>query len=228
MAVNQGLIKGYVGSSIGKKQIVAITSLFLNLFLLTHMTGNILILVGAEAYNKYAYTLTSTPLIYVAEAGLLALFLTHVILAITVNKTNRDARQTSYAMIRKRENGSTRASRTMILTGMIIFVFVVLHLMNFKFGAYYPITYDGVQMRDLYRLVIEDFKNPVIAGGYILALGILFTHLKHGVWSSFQTLGLNSTRTNRILRNGCLFFAALVCLGFSIAPVYAFFFASVP
>ncbi len=149
--------KAFLCSSIGKKFIVAITGLGLSGFTLTHMAGNLLLLVGPEAYNRYAHALITNPFIYVAEAGLVLMFLVHLAVALKLQLENRASRPISPSRLPSNcEKRARFASRYMALTGLLIMVFVVLHLKDFKYGAHYEVTYNGVVMRDLHRLVLED------------------------------------------------------------------------
>ncbi|MFZ8934819.1 MAG: succinate dehydrogenase, partial [Bacteriovoracaceae bacterium] len=118
-------LKRYLGSSITKKQLMAITGLSLCLFLLGHLIGNCLIYVGPEAFNTYGHTLITNPLIYVAEAGLAAMFLIHIVLAIKLTMENKAARPVNYYMKKSSGRGETFASNTMPYTGLIILIFLV-------------------------------------------------------------------------------------------------------
>lgn len=211
-----------IGSSIVKKQLMGITGLMLCGFLLTHLAGNFLIFVSPEAFNTYAYKLTSTPLIYVAEAGLLAIFLTHMGLALRLSIENKMARPVGYYMKQPTGRGSTFASSTMPYTGIGIGVFVVLHIIHFKFGAVYDIVHSGVEMRDLYRLVVEEFQSKAFAFGYIVAMAFVGVHVSHGFWSSFQSIGFNHPKYNPIIKGLSVMFALTVFGGFSSLPIYCF------
>lgn len=182
---------------------MAVTGVALGLFLITHLAGNFLLIVGPDAFNKYAYALTSTPLIYVAEAGLVFVFGLHVFLAFKLSQENRKARPQQYYMRKKTGLGGNIASSNMIISGLVILIFLVLHLLHFKFGETHYTTVDGVRMRDLHRTVVEYFQNPIGAFWYVLAMGVMIFHLFHGFQSSFQTVGVNSpTYTKWIVRGG--------------------------
>jgi succinate dehydrogenase / fumarate reductase cytochrome b subunit len=211
-----------ITSSIMKKQLMGITGLMLCGFLVTHLAGNFLIFVSPEAFNTYAYKLTSTPLIYVAEAILLAIFLTHIGLAMRLTIENKMARPIGYYMKQPTGRGSTFASSTMPITGIGIGVFVVLHIIHFKFGAYYDVTYGGVEMRDLYRLLIEEFQNKAFVFGYIVAMAFVGVHVSHGFWSSFQSIGFNHPKYNTLVRGLSTLYAIAVFGGFSALPIYCF------
>jgi succinate dehydrogenase / fumarate reductase cytochrome b subunit len=209
----------YFSSTIGRKQIMALSGLALAGFVLTHMAGNLLLFVGPEAYNTYGYKLTSNPLIYVAEAGLIAFFLFHIIKGILVTITNVSARKTRYAKIPNGEKAANFGSRTMIYHGIVITVFVVHHLITFKYGPVYMVTYEGVEMRDLYRLVIEVFQSPLYVAWYAFAVILLGIHLSHGVYSAFQTLGVSNPTKLRCLSAA---YGLLIGIGFISQPIFAY------
>ena len=210
-------------ASIGKKQIMALTGLGLIGFTVTHLLGNFLILVGPDAFNKYAYTLTSNPLIYVAEAILLGMFLLHIFLAAVLQIQNRLARPESYAVKVKTGRGETFASSTMPYTGLIMLVFIVLHLINFKFGSNYPTVVDGTQLRDLYRTVVEYFANPLYTAWYVFAMLALAIHTSHGFWSMFQSWGLNHPKYNPVIKAASIGYAVFVFVGFSGLAIFCHF-----
>ena len=217
-----GKMSCYFSSSIGKKQIMAVTGLLLCGFLLGHLAGNLLILYSPEAFNRYGHALITNPLIYVAEAGLALLFLSHIGLAIRLTIENKVARQNSYVVKIPTGRGATLASSTMPITGVIILVFLVFHLINFKFGNYYSVTYEGVVMRDLYRLVMEEFSRPIIVGFYLFSMLAMGLHLSHGFSSAFQSLGINHPKYNCKIKLVGYLFAAAMTIGFSLIPVYCF------
>lgn len=183
----------YFVSSIGRKQLIALTGLLLCGFLVSHLLGNILILVGADAFNLYAHKLISLgALLYVAEAGLTAIFALHFVLAIKLTIENRVARgQQRYYVKNRTGRGETIMSATMPYTGLVLLVFLVLHILQFKFGAHYTTTVDGVEMRDLHRLVVEYFQSPLNVAWYVFAMAAAAMHTAHGFQSAFQTFGWN-------------------------------------
>lgn len=211
-------------SSIGKKYIMGATGLGLSLFVLMHLLGNLGLFVSAEAYNKYSHALVSNPVIYLAEAGLLGIFAFHLINGICLTFQNKRARPQRYAMITQGEKAVSHASRTMIHTGIVVFIFTIYHLVTFKYGPYYEVTYNGVTMRDLQRLVVEVFQSPAYVVGYIIALLALGHHLSHGVQSAFQSLGFNHPKYNCSIKRFGFVFALLVTLGFISQPLYVYFY----
>lgn len=211
-------------SSIGSKVLIALTGLGLAVFLIGHLAGNLLFLAGPEAFNHYSHSLVSNPLVYVAELGLLAVFFLHVGKTVAGYLANRAARPTGYAVRRwaKSKNPKSRksvASSTMIVTGTITAVFVVTHLATFKFGTYYEGT---AGIRDLYRLQLEVFSSPAYVGFYLVAMGVIFLHLWHGLSSAAQSLGIDNAQwTPRILVAGRVL-TLLIAGGFFIIPIYTF------
>jgi len=215
--------KSFLTSSVGQKFLVAITGLGLSGFVLTHMLGNLLLFVGPDAYNLYGHKLTSTPLIYIAEAGLIVLFLTHLGLTLKLQLANRASRPIAPSELPSScVKRASFASRTMALSGLMILAFAILHLVTFKYGTYYETTVDGVVMRDLYRLVAEEFQKEWYTGFYLICMVILFTHLSHGFTAAFQSLGLGSSRNHWLKRAGWAF-ALIVGGGFFSQPLYMYF-----
>jgi succinate dehydrogenase / fumarate reductase cytochrome b subunit len=213
-----------ISSTVGTKVLIAITGLAMFVFLIGHRDGNLLLLVGPEAFNGYSHKLISNPAIYVVEAGLAAILVLHVFKAVLNWAANRSARPGAYQ--KKAWAGHTSrktvASSTMIYTGAFIFVFLVLHLKTFKFGPWYETIQDGLIVRDLHRLTVEVFQSPAYVGFYAIGMGLVFLHLRHGVSSAFQSLGVNHPRYNRLILAGGFGVAMLLGLGFAFIPIWAF------
>jgi succinate dehydrogenase / fumarate reductase cytochrome b subunit len=208
-------------SSIGSKLLIALTGLGLLIFLVAHLSGNLLFIVGPGAFNEYSHALISNPLIYVIEAGLVLIFLVHVYKTVRLYAGAKAARPVAYE--RKERAGHTSrknlASTTMIFTGIVIFAFIVLHLRAFKFGTWYE---GAGGMRDLYRLQLEIFSNPAYVAFYMFAMVIIGFHLWHGVASAAQSLGIDHPKyTPRILWIGRAI-AVLIAGGFFILPLYTY------
>lgn len=214
----------YIHSTIGKKQLMAISGLLWCGFVTSHMLGNLLFFVGADAYNAYSYALVSNPLIYVIEAGLVFTFLAHAYFGVRVAMENRRARPVGYAVKPRGEKGGVNAaSKTLIYSGVLLFVFVVLHLFTFKFGPNYPIFLDGVTARDLYSLMVEVFQSHLYFLWYIVALIALGAHLSHALWSSLQTLGLVKSGKEKAVHRWSIAFGVVVAAGFALTPIYIHF-----
>lgn len=206
-------------TSVGKKFLISITGLIFSGFVLSHMAGNLLLFVSAEAYNKYSHALVSNPAIYLAEAVLVIALLSHMALALSLAMENRAARGPKPYRPTSGQKATNLGSRWMVHTGLLIFVFLVLHLKTFKYGAYYEATYNGQTIRDIYRVVFEKFQDPLYVAWYEFSLLILFIHLRHGISSCLQSLGIASSRNPKLQMAGWIF-AALVAGGFAIQPLY--------
>lgn len=215
-----GFFKSYCKISVMKKHIMAITGLGLCGFLLTHLLGNILLVVSPELFNEYAHKLTSNPLIYIAEAILVSMFLAHIFIAMKLTIQNRLARPEKY-YAKKSKGGSTFASSTMPLTGMIILAFLIAHIMHFKYGTNYIVEYTpGQPVRDLYRTVVEYFDSTLYTAWYVIAMTALGIHLSHGFQSAFLSLGFNHKKYTPLIQKAGLSFAILVPGGFAALAVW--------
>ena len=208
-------------TGVGKKVLIAVTGIALILFLIVHLAGNLLVLFDATAFNEYSHSLVSNPLIYVAEAGLLLVFVLHFATALRNFLANRAARgEKRYTVRRWTDSPRSKkslASTLMVASGLVILVFVPLHVWTFKFGPFYE-TADG-SMRDLARLVYEIFANPWYTLWYVVALVLVGMHLWHGAWSAWQSLGVEHPRANRWLRIGAWLLSAILAAGFITIPV---------
>jgi succinate dehydrogenase / fumarate reductase cytochrome b subunit len=207
-----GWINSLYRSSIGKKSIMAASGLLLSLFLLTHLLGNSVSFLGRDAFNAYAAKLHSVGnFIYVFEIGLLTLFLVHIFTGIILYLENLQARPSRYS-VSTSEGGRSWGSRTMPYTGVIIIVFIIVHLLNFHF------TDKSVPVADLVR---ELLSRPGLASFYMVSLLAVALHLSHGAWSLFQTVGMNHDKYNGLLLKGALAFSILVGTVFILIPVLA-------
>ncbi|MCA2961630.1 MAG: succinate dehydrogenase cytochrome b subunit [Silvanigrellales bacterium] len=224
MSAAAGTLK-YLTSSVGRKYIMAVTGLLWSGFVLSHMLGNLLIFVSAESYNRYAHALISNPLIYVAEAALVVTLALHAYNGISLWLRNQRTKPSQYAVAPTRVKGASLASKSMAYSGSIVLVFIILHLVTFKYGANYTAVYGGVEMRDLHRLVLEVFRVPAYVAWYFVCMVLVGVHLFHGFSSSFQTLGLNHPRYNGLLKAAGTFYGVVVAAGFIVQPLYVFFFA---
>ena len=217
-----------LSSSVGSKFLIAFTGLSLLLFLVAHLGGNLLFLLGPDAFNQYSHKLISNPLIYVAEGGLLAVFLVHVLKTTSRFAFNLAARRDRYAVrawarTKNPKSRKSLSSTTMILSGTLTLLFVITHLVTFKFGSYYE-TSNG--LRDLYRLELEVFQRPAYVAFYLVCMSVILFHLWHGVSSAAQSFGVNSPRwTPRIVMLGRVL-AVLIAGGFFLIPLYAFVLAA--
>lgn len=215
-----------LNSQVGRKWVTAITGIVWMLFLIGHLAGNLTIFGSSEAFNRYTLQLESFGwLLYLVEAVLLFFFLYHAILGISIWLKRRKTRQTRYARYQSKGKPShyNMASRSMAITGVIMFVFLIIHLWSFKFGATDPVMIDGEQARDLRKLVIEKFQTPAYAFGYTAVLLVFILHLSHGFWSSFTTLGMRHGPFSEKMKTIGYGFAILLMLGFIFIPLYIYF-----
>lgn len=215
----------FLSSSVGSKLLIGLTGLFLVIYLIVHITGNLMVFGGRDFFNRYAGALASNPLIPLIEIVLLAGFLTHIYKTITMFAGNQAARPVKY--LQKKSAGHTSrktfASSTMIVTGIWLVVFLVVHVKAFKFGAHYE-TADGTH--DLYRVEMEALSNPLTLVFYVLSMLVVGSHLFHGVASGFQSLGFDHPRwTPRILILGKLL-ALVIAGGFIAIALWAHFIAN--
>jgi len=209
------------GSSVGTKILIGITGLALFLYLLIHIAGNLMVFFGPAAFNKYAYTLEGNPLIPIIEIGLLLIFLIHVYKTVKMFLGNQAARPTRY-MQKKYAGPPSRksfASSTMIVSGLWLLAFIIIHVKAFRYGTEYEWPAGG---RDLYRLEMETLANPLVTGFYVLSMIIVGSHLWHGISSAFQSIGAdNPTWTPRLLLAGRTM-AVLIAGGFIVIAVWVY------
>jgi len=220
----------FLSSSIGQKWIMALTGLFLMLFLVIHLIGNLQLLKddGGEAFNTYAFFMTHNPLIKFVSISLYLFILWHAIQGIRLWRSNQAARGSrGYAVNYARS--SEVSSRNMAWFGIVIFVFLLLHLYQFwlkmKLGVLPPAevaAYDH-PVQNLYLPVKEAFSNIYYVLFYVVSMVVVGFHLWHGFWSSFQTVGINHPRYNGLIKSVGYAYAVLMAVGFSIIPVYMYF-----
>lgn len=207
-------------SGIGRKILMGLSGLLLVGFLVAHLLGNLLLFRGADTFNHYSHQLISNPLIVVAELGLLALFGGHLINGLWLTIKNRRARPVGYAVRRGAGHTSRKswASATMIVSGLVLLVFVPLHLWTFKYGPHYTSAADPA-VRDLYRLVLEEFTEVGEVIWYEVAMLVIGFHLWHGFGSAFESLGVRYRVT--LQRFGHLL-AVVIAGGFALIPLWVF------
>ena len=213
-------VNHYFRSSIGRKQLVAITGLLLCGFLVSHLIGNLLLMVSSDAFNIYAHKLASLGgLLYVIEAFLALVFIVHLGLAMKLNLENMQSRG-KYQQKTKTGRGTTFASQTMPYTGVVLLAFLVSHLISLKFGTYYEVTIDGVLMRDLTRTTIEYFKSPVATAWYVFAMITAAIHTSHGFSSAFQSMGWNHGKYFKNVKRLGLIYAIAIGGGFAFVSIW--------
>lgn len=213
----------FLSSSVGSKILIGATGLAFFGFLVTHLAANLLVLFDPVSFNNYSHTLISNPLLPLAELGLVLIFGVHAYKAIAAVIHNQQARPVSYAK-KKWAGGTSRksvGSSSMIITGLTILLFVIIHIKHFKFGTYYEEAATGY--RDLARLVHETFVNPAWVFWYVVVMVLIGLHLRHGLSSAFQSLGLEHPRYSAWARAIGLGLAILMAGGFAAIPLVIFF-----
>jgi succinate dehydrogenase / fumarate reductase cytochrome b subunit len=220
----------FVTSSIGRKVIVALTGLSLVLFLAGHLVGNLLIYGGPETINAYAYGLHSMPAaaLWAIRLGLLVIFLIHVFLTIQLKLENKAARG-SEGYKKESTIAATLSSRYMIYSGLTILVFAIFHILQYTTRvnidpANYAFTFAtgalaGTPTFNVFQMIVDGFSNVWVSAFYVLAVLMLFSHLRHGVQSIFQTVGLNSRKIRPLYNLIAIVYATVVCLGFVSIPL---------
>jgi succinate dehydrogenase / fumarate reductase cytochrome b subunit len=213
-------------SSVAKKFLNALTGSGLGLFVIVHLSENLLLLTGnPDDYNRWAHFLFSFgPLLTLLELGLAAFFIVHIWSALMVYWDKLTARPTGYRVYRSAgwTSRQTLSSQTMIYTGLVLLAFVIWHVMTFRFGPHYTVTVDGIEMRDLHRLVVEVFSNPVNVAIYVAVMIFLGFHLRHGFWSALQSLGAYHPRWTPLWYTGGAIVALVLALGFIVIPVWVY------
>jgi len=222
-------------TTVGKKVLTGITGIAWILFTIAHLLGNFSLFLndGGLAFNAYTKFLESQGiLLYIAEAGLVLTLLLHAAIGINIWLGKRRARPIGYTKYKSAGEPSAQnfSSRTMLITGSVLLLFLVVHIWTFKFGPGiaegYVTTLDGEPTRDLYRLVVETFKNPLYVLGYTLVMILLGFHLRHGFWSAFQSLGAIRPTALKTMQFAALIIGILLAVGFLSIPVYILFFVN--
>lgn len=221
-------------SSLGKKYLMALSGIALFVFVIGHLVGNLQVFAGPDKLNAYAALLKSQPLLlWGARLGLLAMVGIHVASAITLAAQNRAARPVAYAS-GKPPIAASYASRTMVMSGLIVASFILYHLLHYTvlvpavnltgkdFSQLHETVKEGVERHDVYRMLVLGFRQPVVAGFYLISMALLCLHLSHGLSAMFQSLGVT-----RFSRGGRDCFARavgiLIFLGYASIPLAVLF-----
>ena len=224
MIVEMSRLRDAFSSSVGTKLLIGLTGLALFAYLVLHLAGNALILAGPEIFNEYSHRLISNPLILPIEIGLLLVFVLHVYKTVRNWGSNRSARPVQYA--RKELAGRTSrksiASSTMIGSGVLTALFVIIHVKQFRFGTWYQTVSDD-PIRDLYRTEVEVFNQPLWVAFYVICTLIVGLHLRHGIASAFQSIGLDHPRYTRRLTMIGAALALIIGGGLALIPIWVYF-----
>lgn len=201
-------------TTIGKKAVMAATGVILAGFVIAHLLGNLQIFLGPEQFNGYARFLHSVPeLLWPVRIVLLIAVILHIWSSLHLAVVKSEARPVGY--VKTKREGSSYASRTMYWSGPIVAAFVVYHLLQFTFGM------GGTPYRELdaYGNVINGFRVPVVSIFYIIAMALLCLHLRHGLWSMFQSLGFAHPRHTLAIKRAASLISLFIFFGFISIPI---------
>lgn len=222
--VSAGILK----TSLGRKYLMATTGLFLCLFLVVHVAGNLQLFKddNGRSFNEYTYMMTHNPFIVLVSYVNYAIILFHIFDALVLTTGNRKARPVGYYMEDQKKN-STWASRNMGILGTIILIFLVIHMKTFwfemHFGTVPTLSYEagGMEYKDLYTVVTQAFSQLWYVALYVVSMFALSFHLYHGFQSAFQSFGLNHHKYNPVIKAvGIGGFAILIPALFAAMPLY--------
>jgi succinate dehydrogenase / fumarate reductase cytochrome b subunit len=207
-------LTNFLGTSVGKKLMMAFTGLGFCCFLTIHLVGNLTLYGGKDFFNAYVEHLHALgPLVTLAEVGLLVFAVIHVLTGLLLFYQNYKARPVRY-WVNKRAGGRTLGSATMPYTGVILLVFIIFHLINFHFVDKTETT--------TFQLLSQAFANPVYIFIYMFAVIIAAIHVSHGLWSAFQTLGADHPKYTPFLRGLSIVFSVVIGVGFGFLPIYVY------
>jgi len=218
-------------TSVGQKVLTALTGIALVGFVIVHLLGNLTLFApSGDAFNTYAAQLDALgPLKIVAELGLVALFGVHIINGILLKKNHVAARPEGYRVVYQSKGGPSKSnvsSRNMIVSGSILLLFLILHIWQFRFGPAqadgYITDLNGEEVRDLYRLVVETFSSPLMVATYVGVMLFLASHLRHGIWSMFQSLGIIRGQGSVKFYSLSALVALVLGVGFLLLPVFLY------
>jgi len=193
------IVSNLFTSSLGRKYIMAFSGGALFLFVIGHLLGNLQIFLGSDQINAYGHFLQTTPeILWPARVGLLAMVILHIWSAATLSAENKAARPVPYA--NWNPTVASYASRTMLMSWLVIAAFVIYHLLHFTTqtkavnftGKDFVALHDAKGRHDVYRMMIAGFSQPLVSGFYVLAVGLLCLHLGHGVGAMFQSAGFKN------------------------------------
>jgi len=222
----------FLSSSIGRKYLSGVTGVALVLFLIVHLLGNLTLFLpdDGQAFNAYAYKLHSLgPLVIILEIGLLLIILSHALVGVLIWIRKRQARPEAYKKYKTVGGASkqTFSSKSMILTGVVMAIFLVVHVGAFRFGLgaaeYASVSVDGHDARDVFSLVRDAFQIEGIVIFYLAVVSLVVFHLRHGIWSALQSLAAMRPKASPLIYSLAFVFAVLLGLGFFALPVYLYF-----
>jgi succinate dehydrogenase / fumarate reductase, cytochrome b subunit len=218
--------KALFESSLGRKYLMALTGVALLLFVIGHLAGNLQVFAGRDKLNAYAHFLQANQgLLWMARVGLLVAVALHIWAALKLAAENKAARPIGYAETKWHK--ASYASRTMVMSGLIVAAFVVYHLLHFTVqvravnltGTDFPSLQDNRGRHDVFAMMILGFSSPWVSLFYLIAMGLLCMHLGHGASSMFQSLGLKNKPYGAWIDRCALVAATLIFAGYASIPV---------
>jgi succinate dehydrogenase cytochrome b subunit len=209
-------MSGLTSSSLGRKIVMSLSGLFLITFLLVHLGVNLTLFVGDDTFNAASHFMATNPVIQVMQYVLAAGFIIHIVMGIILELKNKASRPVKYTKNNAAAN-SGWASRNMIYTGILVLLFLILHIKDF----FVEIKFGGVT--DDYQLVTRLFANPVYTIIYVVAFILLGIHLSHGFQSSFTSVGARAPKYLKFVKNLGMAFSYLITIGFSVIAIYFYF-----
>jgi len=208
---------GFWQSTIGKKVVMAVTGATMFVFVIGHLLGNLLVFAGRAKINAYAQFLHfDNGLLWIVRSVLIIAVALHIIATIELAVRNKRARPINYS--RHEAINSSYASRTMYWSGPIVLAFIIFHLLQFTAGYVHPeATFiEG----DVYHNLVSGFQVWWVSAWYIFAITLLGLHLRHGLWSMLQSVGLaHPLHRERALKRVALLIAVLIVLGYISIPI---------
>lgn len=220
--------KQLFSSSVGKKITMALTGIFLIVFLIVHcyVNANVFFSGAEENFNKAAHFMSTNILVRIMEIGLFAGFILHIVQGYLLEASNRARRSTKYAVTAGNKT-SKWYSRSMALLGTLILLFLVVHLSDFwvpsRFGHLDPVSYDGKEYHNLYLKMDQAFERGWAVAVYLLGCFSLTWHLLHGFQSAFQTMGWNHSKYTGLIRSIGLGYAVAIPVIFALMPLFFYF-----
>jgi len=224
MSTRSAVSSSIFSSSVGTKILIGVTGVLLVTYLLIHIAGNLLVFFGPDVFNNYAYVMeVQNPLLPLIEIGLLLVFLLHIYKTVRMYVGNQAARPARY--VKKKWAGKPSrksiASSTMIVSGLWLVAFLLIHVKAFRFSPEYEWV-GGPGGRDLYRQEFENLSNPAIVTFYVLSMVVIGSHLWHGIASAFQSLGADHPKVTPILLTAGKLVAVAIAGGFIIIAVWVY------
>lgn len=220
-------------SSIGKKITMALTGIFLIVFLVVHcyVNANVFFTNGEENFNRAAHFMSTNLLVRIMEIGLFAGFILHIVQGYMLEVSNRSKRSAKYAVTAGNKT-STWYSRSMALLGTLILLFLIIHLVHFwvpsRFGGLTEVSYDGQAYHNLYGRMKDVFSQEWVLVVYLLGCFSLAWHLLHGFQSAFHTMGWNHKKYSPLINSLGVGFSVIVPLVFALMPVFIYFGWEIP